>query len=363
MRTYIDIVEHQHKSVLMEGLLLEYHDYGANKLAPSFSLLYEQLSKKEATDRLLTQLLAHHGNNVQAVVDSVKTHKGKTTTKPPVTVTEPKDLVADPSLRWSQDQKSGITSLKNALQQLPKLAQKADQLVDDPSAFIDRKTKEIQDKIDQKIDPNSKFASYKTQLKNFVAKLAELSKTHPKKTSIIVAAVGVIGGLLTAGGPWVGGAITAIIKLILMLIQGRSLGEAVKEILKSTSLSILLGYGIGAAFTTISGLFSSVEAVASPASSSQVAQSSAASIPDAQPVVSNAYVEQLRPLVDPTGEGVGIPTMNQPTFGRAFRAARDAMGSGNMFVWNGNVYTTNTEQEGLLRGINDAAKRYLRGVR
>ena len=83
----------------------------------------------------------------------------------------------------------------------------------------------------------------------------------------------------------------------------------------------------------------------------------------AEPVVSTPYVQALRQIVDPTGEAVGIPTMNQSKFGDAFRAAREAMGAGNVFVWNGNAYTTNTKAEGLLNGLSDEVKRFLRGTR
>ena len=81
------------------------------------------------------------------------------------------------------------------------------------------------------------------------------------------------------------------------------------------------------------------------------------------PVVDTSYVGRLRQLVDPTGEGTGIPTMNQSNFGAAFRTAREAMGAGNVFVLNGNAYTTNTKAEGLLNGLSDEVKRFLRGTR
>jgi ElaB/YqjD/DUF883 family membrane-anchored ribosome-binding protein len=343
----------------MESLLLEYQDYGEKTLAPSFQLLYEQLSKKESTDRLLTSLLQHHGNNMQAVVDAVKAHKATQTGSD--SVVKGQD---EPSDKPVADQTSGLSAVKQAMQEFPKLAQKAEVLVDNPESFIKRKAAEINSKIDQKIESTSKFAQYKGQLKDSINRLAALTKKHPKKTTWVVAGLGIIGGLVTAGGPWIGGAITAILKMILMLIQGRPFGEAVKETLKSASISILLGFGIASAFTGLSSLFNAAEAAAPTGGSDPDAPGtgSTPSMIDAQPVASTPYIDRLRELVDPTGEGVGIPTINQDTFAKAFKAAREAMGPGNVFVWNGNVYTTNTEQEGLLRGLNNQAKRFIRGI-
>lgn len=371
MRKYIDIMEQQNKAALMESLLLEYQDFGQNRLAPAFAALYEvQMSKRDATDRLLAQLLQQHNNNVQSVVDAIKTHKSSTpvpTATPDTTPPTDADMPSDAS------QKSAVATLKHALTELPKLAQKADQLVADPGTFIKNKAEQIKVRLDDRIGPISKFKPMVPKLKQFVDKLVNISKTHPKKTSLVVASLGVLGGLLTGGGPWMGGAITAVIKLVLMLMQGRSFGESVREVLKSTSISILLGFGIGSAITAIDAMFNSVLAAGSSGTVDALSQtdsvrelSDAPSAPAAgadSPLLTTPYIERLKDLVNPTGEGTGIPTMNQSRFADAYRAAREALGPGNMFVWNSNAYTTNNASEGLLNGLNDTVKRFVRGVR
>jgi hypothetical protein len=516
MRKYIDIVEQQHKAALMESLLLEYQDYGRNRLAPAFAALYEvQMSKRDATDRILAQLLQKHGNNVQAVVDAVKAHK-TSTPAPSASVDPVATPPADMDMPSDASQKSAVATLKHALTELPKLAQRADDLVPDPSQFIRYKTSQLKSALDAKIDASSKFKPLVPKLKKAIDFIAEWSKKHPRKTSIIVAGLGVGMGLLT-GGPWAAGAFTAIIKLILMVIQGRPFGEAVKEVLKSASIGLLLGFGITSAIAGIESLLNSAQAASTAATdaastaadavstfpslghpwldrlqqiygeiipqyssdgestreirnalgpgklffyvdsngewqlyststgpnnfppevqqhldsdwgnagdtplggantpeqlaaqlsaerlargAADVATSTAnaqaatdavagaaaagdtvgraadaagraadamagvtnADIPTA-PVVDNSYLGRLRQLVDPTGEGTGIPTMNQSKFGAAFRAAREAMGPGNVFVWNGNAYTTNIKAEGLLNGLSDEVKTFLRGRR
>ncbi len=410
----------------MESLLLEYHDFGQNRLAPAFAALYEvQMSKRDATDRLLAQLLQQHGNNVQSVVDAIKTHKSST---PAPTATPDTTPPTDADMPSDASQKSAVATLKHALTELPKLAQKADQLVADPGTFIKNKAEQIKVRLDDRIGPTSKFKPTVPKLKQFVDRLVKVSKDHPKKTSFFIAGLGVLAGLLTAGGPWVGGAFTAVMKLILMVMQGRPFGEAVKEVLKSTSISLLLGFGISSAIAGIDSMLNSAQASSAAATASDIASNAdtrtpeelaaqlraeryaagaadvATSTANAQaatdavagaaaagdtvaraaaaagraadalagvtnadipttPVVDTSYVGRLRQLVDPTGEGTGIPTMNQSNFGAAFRTAREAMGAGNVFVWNGNAYTTNTKAEGLLNGLSDEVKRFLRGTR
>lgn len=371
MRKYIDIMEQQNKAALMESLLLEYHDFGQNRLAPAFAALYEvQMSKRDATDRLLAQLLQQHGNNVQSVVDAIKTHKSS---MPAPTATPDTTPPTDADMPSDASQKSAVATLKHALTELPKLAQKADQLVADPGTFIKNKAEQIKVRLDDRIGPTSKFKPTVPKLKQFVDRLVKVSKDHPKKTSFFIAGLGVLAGLLTAGGPWVGGAFTAVMKLILMVMQGRPFGEAVKEILKSTSISILLGFGIGSAITAIDGMLNSAQAAGSSSAVDALSQTDSVrelldgpSAPAAgadSPLLTTPYIERLKDLVNPTGEGTGIPIMNQSTFGAAFRAAREALGAGNMFVWNGNAYTTNNASEGLLNGLNDTVKRFVRGAR
>lgn len=364
MRDLIHTVEKAYTPLpLMESLLLEYHGFGQNKLSPAFAALYEvQMSKRDATDRMLAQLLQKHGNNVQAVVTAVLAHKQSKTAKT-------SDTDSDLDIK----QKNALATLKHAMQELPKLAGKADQLVEDPDKFIKNKAEQIKARLEDKIGPTSKFQPAIPKLKQYMDRLVQISKDHPKKTSWVIAGLGILGGLLTAGGPWVGGAITATIKLILMLIQGRPFSESAKEILKSTGISILLGFGIGSALTAIDSMFNSVQAAGSSGAVDALSQTDSvrelssgpsAPAPNAdRPLATTPYIERLKDLVNPTGEGKGIPTMNQSRFADAYRAARDAMGPGNIFVWNGNAYTTNTSSEGLLSGLSDNVKRFLRGTR
>ena len=373
MRNFIDIVQ-QKPTALMEAVLLEYHNFGHSQMAPAFAALYEQEQQRQGqlavTDKMLADILAKHNNDVAAAVSAIKQHGKSTGTT---------ELRADPEARWvgSDQHKASVVKVRDAMEQWHKLATRKQPLVADAEQFLDAKTDEVSRKLDAAIEPNSKFAPYKTRLQRMLGQLKELSKAHPKKSALIVAAVGVISGLLTAGGPWVGGAITMILRMLMMIWQGETFGSALRKSLASGAVGVLAGFGIGAAMTSIDAWLNAAQAAApeasAPAGDAQqaaqeprepAAQSPSAPAADAaNPVATTPYIDQLRQIVDPTGQGTGIPTMNQSRFGEAFRAAREAMGPGNVFVWNNNVYTTNTAQEGLLSGLSDAAKRFLRGAR
>lgn len=379
MRNLIDIVE-QKPAVLMETVLLEYHNFGQTELAPAFAALYEQerqrQSQRAVTDRILADILAKHNNDVSAAVTAIKQHREGAAT------VATGDLTADPEARWvgSAQHRGAVQKVRHAMEQWHKLATRKQPLVADAEKFLDAKTDEIASKLDAAIEPNSNYAPLKPKLKRMLDQLKELSKAHPKKSAWIVAAVGVISGLLAnsllvaGGAAWLPGAITMILRMLMMIWQGESFGTALRKSLASGAIGLIAGFGITSALTAIDAWLNAAQAA--PASTSLDALSQTDSVRElpmnapgapaadaANPVATTPYIDQLRQIVDPTGEGTGIPTMNQTRFGEAFRAAREAMGPGNIFVWNGNVYTTNTAQEGVLSGLSDAAKRFLRGAR
>lgn len=377
MRNFINIIDQAYtKPPLLESILLEYHDFGQTQLAPAFAALYEQEKKKRretaVTDRILRDILAKHNNDVSAAVAAIKQHKEGAVTP------APGPLPADPESRWmvSIEHKNAIQKVRHALEQWYKLATRKQPLVADAEKFLDAKTDEVAHKLDDAIAPNSKWAPFKPKMKRMLEQLKELNNAHPKNSAWIVAAVGVISGLvanslLFAGGAaWLPGAITMILRMLMLIWQGESFGTALRKSLASGAIGLIAGYGISSAWANIdtwlnSAQASTPEVAASAAADAQSTTpgSSAPAANTANPVATTRDIDQLRQIVDPTGEGTGIATMNQSTFGEAFRAAREAMGRGNIFVWNGNVYTTNTAQEGVLSGLSDAAKRFLRGAR
>lgn len=394
MRDYISILDRAYQpQPLLESVLLEYENFGQQQLAPAFAALYEQVKQREAqraaTDRMLADILSRHKNDITAAIESIKQHKNKTPASAPASAPgEPEkspDLVADPSSRivTSQPKQSAVQQVKHALQQYYTFLNRKVPLVSNSDNWIESKVKYILGEI-EKIEDDSKFGKYKQALKKSVSWFREYQKNNPKKSMFVVATLGVISGLVTAGIGlgWVAPAIMIVIRLALMILNEEKFSTAVTKVISTSGLAVLAGYGIG----QIMGGINSAQAATAMDTSGQTGGESLASEPPvsgsgtqdttsagapaadpastaANPVATTPYIDQLRQIVDPTGEGRGIPTMNQSTFGEAFRAAREAMGRGNIFVWNGNVYTTNTAQEGVLSGLSDAAKRFIRGAR
>jgi ElaB/YqjD/DUF883 family membrane-anchored ribosome-binding protein len=345
------LIEH----MLMEHMLLEYESFGRDQLAPAFAQLYEQVKQREqqraVTDRMIQEILDHHQGYMQVALKTIQQHSQEQKEKSGSFQISAGDRLGTPA-----QNKSALATVKNAMQELGRLATRSQPLVRDPQLFLNKKTREIESNIKSQIADNSKFGKHKKNLQRMIVRLKELSKTHPKKTALIVAAIGVIAGLVTGLGPLAGGPITLILKSVLMVINGESFGSAVRKVLTTTGVSILAGFGIGAVMSGIDALFNTAE-VAAPISSGDAADplsqtdavrerpgtGSTPSSPaagEAQPVASTPYIDQLTQLTDPTGEGTGIPTMNQEKFADAFRAARQAMGSGNIFIWNGEPYST-----------------------
>ena len=150
MRQYLDIIERANSSQpLFESLLLEYDTFGKQELAPAFAALYEAVSKKETTDRILAAVLAHHKNNISDAVEAIKQHKAKAsaTTAPgdipqqPDTK-EPEELRADPesSLQTSKAQ-GALSQVKSALDKWYTLANRKVPLVSDADSWVDNQIK------------------------------------------------------------------------------------------------------------------------------------------------------------------------------------------------------------------------------
>lgn len=363
MRQYIDIMERANSSQpLFESLLLEYDTFGKQELAPAFAALYEEVSKREAKDKILAAVLAHHKNNIADAVEAIKQHKDKT--KPPTGAVEgpkePEELRADPELKLQTSKAQGaLSQVKSALDKWYTLANRKVPLVSDADSWIDNQIKKILGQID-KVEDDSKFGPYKTRLRRAVRWFGDYQKANPVKSGIVVATLGIIAGLLGSGYGWAFAAVMMVVRLAMMIINGTKFSTALTKTLTTTGASVLLGMGLNAMFNNIFGL----QQAAPGAESAQSATApSVPSAPVTQPLATTPYIEALRKIVDPTGEGVGIPTMTQEKFGQAWRAAREAMGPGNVFVWDGKPFTTNTREEGLLFGLSDAAKRFLRGIR
>ena len=421
MRQYIDIVERANTSQpLFESLLLEYDTFSKQELAPAFAALYEAVSKREATDRLLASVLAHHNNNISDAVEAIKQHKAKagavapaspasgataaapaaapsgagtgqaspanfpkfgpTPASPAPGATAPGDvsqqpdtkepdlLSADPELKLQTSKAQGaLSQVKSALDKWYTLANRKVPLVSDADSWIDNQIKKILGQID-KVEDDSKFGPYKSRLRRTVRWFGDYQKANPVKSGIVVATLGIIAGLLGSGYGWAFAAVMMVVRLAMMVINGTKFSTALTKTLTTTGASVLLGMGLNALFNNIFGLQQAApagdpaQAAAAERAASELTDR-APTMPVTQPLATTPYIEALRKIVDPTGEGVGIPTMTQEKFGQAWRAAREAMGPGNVFVWDGKPFTTNTREEGLLFGLSDAAKRFLRGIR
>lgn len=376
MRQYLDIIERANSSQpLFESLLVEYDTFGKQELAPAFAALYEAVSKRETTDRILAAVLAHHKNNISDAVEAIKQHKAKAgaTTAPgdlpqqPDTK-EPEELRADPEARLQTSKAQGaLSQVKSALDKWYTLANRKVPLVSDADSWVDNQIKKILGQIDQ-VEDDSKFGPYKTRLRRAVRWFGDYQKANPVKSGIVVATLGIIAGLLGSGYGWAFAAVMMVVRLAMMVINGTKFSTALTKTLTTTGASVLLGMGLNALFNNIFGLQQAApagdpaQAAAAERAASELTDR-APTMPVTQPLATTPYIEALRKIVDPTGEGVGIPTMTQEKFGQAWRAAREAMGPGNVFVWDGKPFTTNTREEGLLFGLSDAAKRFLRGIR
>jgi len=371
MRHYLDIVERANTSQpLFESLLLEYHTFGQQELAPAFAALYEEVSKREAKDKILAAVLAHHQNNIADAVEAIKQHKDKT--RPASGAVEgPKDtepLRADPEARLQTSKAQGaLSQVKSALDKWYTLANRKVPLVSDADSWVDNQIKKILGQIDQ-VEDDSKFGPYKSRLRRTVRWFGDYQKANPVKSGIVVATLGIIAGLLGSGYGWAFAAVMMVVRLAMMVINGTKFSTALTKTLTTTGASVLLGMGLNSMFNNIFGLQQAApagdpaQAAAAERAASELADR-APTMPVTQPLATTPYIEALRKIIDPTGEGVGIPTMTQEKFGQAWRAAREAMGPGNVFVWDGKPFTTNTREEGLLYGLSDAAKRFLRGTR
>jgi hypothetical protein len=351
----------------MESLLVETETLTKTHLIPAFGALYEAMQNREAqravTDRILGEILSRHKNDISAAVDAVIKHSDSGATaaeQPSDTDAVDAELRADPQARLGKpNDRAAVGQVKQALDKWYSLANRKIPLVKDADSWVDSKIRSIVGDIENLPD-DSKYGRFKKQLIKSVRWFGDYQRDNPKKSAVVVATLGVIAGLLGSGAGWAFAAVMIVIRLALMVLNGVKFSTALTKVLTTSGLSILLGMGLSAFFNN---LFSSQQAASSAA---QATEPSVANVPsniNTAPLVTDPYIEALRRIVDPTGEGTGIPTMTQEKFGQAWRAAREAMGPGNVFVWDGKPFTTNTREEGLLYGLSDAAKRFIRGVR
>jgi ElaB/YqjD/DUF883 family membrane-anchored ribosome-binding protein len=369
-----------HPPMLMEHMLLEYENLGRDQLAPAFAKLYEQVTQREkqkaATDRMIQEILDHHQGYMQVALKAIQQHKQETdkTLTPAQFGIDPKDKLTPAA----PPKQSVLKQIKHALNQYYTFLNRKVPLVSNMDDWVDKKVRKIMGDI-QDVEADHKFGKIKQQLRKAVRWFHNYQKNNPSKSQFVVATLGIIAGLLSAGvtQAWVIPAILIVIRLSLMVLSGVKFSSAVTKVLSTSGLAILAGVGVGAFMNSI--LTSQAAAAATPDTGSNLdplsqtdsvrerpgtgSTPSSPAAGEAQPVASTAYIDQLRQLVDPTGEGVGVPIMNQESFADAFRAARQAMGSGNIFIWNGEPYTTNTRAEGQFAGLSDEVKRFLRGSR
>ena len=75
-------------------------------------------------------------------------------------------------------------------------------------------------------------------------------------------------------------------------------------------------------------------------------------------VADRSYLGQVRRL-----HGGEIPSIGGESFNKAFGQAREELGSGNIFTWKGNLYTTNLAREGLYAGLEPKLVNFLKGIK
>jgi hypothetical protein len=353
-----------------EQLLIEYQTFGSSQLHSAFLQLHEALLQEVSAaqkqyNQNLSNLLQAHNNNVQATFEAIRKFReqgvaGLSAASPDSS----KPLTADHAdrLLHSSQGKTAVATLKHAFSKWYELANRKVPLVANPKQWIDSKLQEIISQIN-KIDDNSRFGPFKRKISQIVEGFRNAERLTPGQIGMIVALIGVLAGLIGTGASWAVGAGLIFIRFVLNILSGESFGKAAAKTLGQASIGALLGFGLG---SLISSIADAQTLLASADPADYGAGPEVAGLPGPPPptpLVSSAYVNALRDVVDPSGEGVGIPTMTQNSFGSAWRAAREAMGPGHVFVWNGQPYTTNNAEEGLLNGLSQAARNFLRGVR
>lgn len=312
---------------------------------PAFKTLSEQMDKQHLyevgdDDAVLQKLLDKHNGNVQQALAALDQHA----TQQPL----------QPSSGVIQAARAAIARLGRSFQNLPK--------VKNTDQWMKSKTEQINAWIDENYKGPAPIALLKSTLK----KLRDWTKSNPKKSAF---AIGLIGALLGATTGYVVvkvaiGLMTILLKIGLAVLNGQKFSSAVAKTLTVAGLGLLTGYGLSHAFKSI---YAAADALptATPGSAAAIPPAPSISPPAAdamiQQVAKDPWIEKLSSLVDPTGEGTGIPNIDAPNFGQAFAKARQAMGPGHVFTWAGKAFTTNTTPEGLLSGLSNAAKKYIQG--
>lgn len=243
-----------HPPMLMEHMLLEYENLGRDQLATAFAQLYEQVKQRElqrvATDRIIQAILDHHQGYMQVALKAIKQHKQETdkTLTPAQFGIDPKDKLT----QAAPPKQSVLKQIKHALNQYYTFLNRKVPLVSNMDDWVDKKVRKIMGDI-QDVEADHKFGKIKQQLRKAVRWFHDYQKNNPSKSQFVVATLGIIAGLLSAGltQAWVIPAILIVIRLSLMVLSGVKFSSAVTKVLSTSGLAILAGVGVGAFMNSI----------------------------------------------------------------------------------------------------------------
>jgi hypothetical protein len=257
--------------------------------------------------------------------------------------------------------KGALAKVKQALSNLLATIKKIPASISNLDGWMTSKIQQLNAWIDENYSGKPLAALFKRILK----KLRDFCKKHPAISKLLIGILGAGIGFMGLTPAWLAtGAFALCLKILVDVLNGKKLSRAIAINLALGAAGVLAGQGIDALLQKVNSAIDVLppDFVPPPDVNPPVeAPTPAASV--VQQAAKDPWVERLRELVDPGGEGVGIPKIDGASFGQAFKTARQAMGPGHVFTWMGKAYTTNTAEEGLLFGLNDAAKNFIKGIR
>lgn len=356
MRSWIDLMDNpipftkqslfeSVSSIAMKDYLSELYECSVNDIIPSFNKLWESLSKinlveAEDPDEVLRLALKKYGS-IEAVLDALKNTPKKQPSIDSVSE-ETKQSVTVSAKKWYN------------------LAIKKTPPVKDADEWIPKKLDELENLIDG-ADKAKKFTGLKTVLR----KIADYQKKHPVLTTFVVALFGVAAAILRNTAAWPLGAVVLLCSLALSIMNGEGFHKAWKRIL-AVLVGVLIGIGINIAITKLNNQVDSLPQQYTAPSTVAPDVINVPTPPANEALIhkeDSEWIKRLRELMDPSGEGVGVPTIDAASFEEAFKKARGSMGVGHAFVWKGNAFTTNIQKEGLLAGFPSAAVNFIKGTK
>ena len=335
-------------SIGMKNYLSELYDSSIQEMIPAFQKLWEHLSNNqnlfeaEDPDEVLRLALEKFGS-VDAVLAAL-TKKGP-----------PNNKSATDSV--PEETKESVT---NSAKKWYKIATKKTAPVKDADEWIPKKLEDIE-RLTDSMDKSGKFKGLKTVLR----KIVNYAKKHPILKVFVIALLVAVAALLHAGTPWALGGAVLYTGLALAIMSGDGFGKSWRRIL-SASIGVMIGFGVPQAITKLNMQVDSLPQQYSCPATVAPAVINAPTPPSAEALIhkeDSEWIKRLRDLMDPSGEGVGVPTIDTSSFDEAFKTARGSMGVGHAFVWKGNTFTTNITEDGLLYNFPPAAVNFIKGVK